>query len=261
MIKMATFNIRCDYGQDGKYGFEYRRDLIREKIEKERPELICFQEVVPHVAAWLKENLTDYYAAGCGRGSALDNEQLTIVFRKDRLNLIGMETYWLSPECFRPGSRYPEQSDCPRTCTEMVLQDMENGKIFRVVNIHLDHLGSQARMLGLAQILEKMDRTRQFPGIPVILAGDFNAEPGAEEMELLEDRADYVNLTENIGITFHGFFLGEEPAQIDYVWLRNPEKKDGGGQLDCMSVEKWTERENGIWLSDHYPVCVCLEWQ
>ena len=63
MIKIVTFNIRCDYGMDGENNFEYRKDLISRKIYAEQPDILCFQEVLPHVAAWLREVLTDYYAA------------------------------------------------------------------------------------------------------------------------------------------------------------------------------------------------------
>lgn len=66
-MKFVTFNIRCDFGQDGANNFIYRRPLILEKIRQEKPDIIGFQEVLPHVAAWLKENLTEYYIAGCGR--------------------------------------------------------------------------------------------------------------------------------------------------------------------------------------------------
>ena len=67
-MKLVTFNIRCDFGQDGENNFEYRKDLIFfpwfcwfKKIAQEKPDMICFQEVLPHIAKWLKENLTEYY--------------------------------------------------------------------------------------------------------------------------------------------------------------------------------------------------------
>ena len=66
-MKIVTFNIRCDYGQDGDNNFCFRKPLILEKLQKERAHIICFQEVLPHVAAWLKEALSDYYVIGCGR--------------------------------------------------------------------------------------------------------------------------------------------------------------------------------------------------
>ena len=48
-LKIVTFNIRCDYGQDGPNQFCYRSGLVKRKIEAEQPDIICFQEVLPHV--------------------------------------------------------------------------------------------------------------------------------------------------------------------------------------------------------------------
>ena len=114
MIKLVTFNIRCDYDQDGANSFRFRKPVILKKLAEEKPDVICFQEVLPHVAAWLKENLTEYTVIGCGRSETLEDEQMTVAFRTKRLNLINMETFWLSPTPYVPASRYEEQSICPR---------------------------------------------------------------------------------------------------------------------------------------------------
>ena len=52
-MKVVTFNIRCDYGQDGLNEFANRKKLILRKINQEKPDIIGFQEVLPHVAKWL----------------------------------------------------------------------------------------------------------------------------------------------------------------------------------------------------------------
>ncbi|WP_242980707.1 endonuclease/exonuclease/phosphatase family protein [Blautia argi] len=200
--------------------------------------------------------MRDYYVVGCGRSRELDGEQVAIAFKYKSFNMISMETFWLSPDCFLPGSRYAEQSECPRVCTELVLEDLSERKVFRVLNTHLDHLGAKARQLGLSQILRKLEEERYFAGIPVILAGDFNAEPESDEMEILREHKDYVNLTEGIGSTYHGFSSEEQEESIDYIYVRNGEKTG----FSCTSVEKWKDRKGSVWLSDHYPVCVCLEW-
>lgn len=248
-MKFVTFNIRCDYGQDGENCFSNRKPLILKKLKLEQPDIICFQEVLPHVAAWLKENLAEYCVLGCGRSEMLDNEQATVAFKKDRYNLVRMETYWLSETPCIPGSRYPKQSECPRVCTELVLQDMESGKAFRVINTHLDHVGSLARKLGIAQILEKLQKESFFPQIPVILTGDFNAGPGSEEIELIGKTSGFLNVTEGIGVTYHGYGCAN-PESIDYIYVK------GAGA--CGRAVKWTEAENGVYLSDHYPVCAEL---
>lgn len=256
MLKLVTFNIRCDYDQDGENSFRYRKPLILNKIEKEQPDVICFQEVLPHVAVWLKQSLADYYVIGCGRSETLEDEQMTVAYRKDRLNLISMETFWLSPTPYVPASRYQEQSTCPRICTEAVFEDLEEKKVFRLINLHLDHLGVQARVLGLLQILKKVEEEKLFPGIPVILAGDFNAEPDGEEICWMEKWPEYINITEGIGITFHGFEPEDGAERIDYIYVRAG--KDTG--IRCLSVEKWEDREGKVWLSDHYPISAVLEW-
>ena len=82
---------------------------------------------------------------GCGRSKELDNEQMSVAYRKEKWNLISMDTFWLSETPFVPGSRCREQSECPRVCTEVVLEDLQEKKVFRLMNVHLDHLGAEAR--------------------------------------------------------------------------------------------------------------------
>ena len=250
-MKFVTFNIRCDYDQDGENSFRFRKPLILEKIAKEQPDILCFQEVLPHVAAWLKENLTDYCVVGCGRGESLDGEQVSIAYRKDRYNLIQMDTFWLSETPLVPASRYPEQSDCPRVTTVALFAESDTGRTFRVANTHLDHIGVQARARGLTQILEYLASQTLFPDSPVMLAGDFNAAPDSEELRVFGKFPGYVNATEGIGITFHGFMRGNA-EHIDYIYLR--------GAVACEGVEKWTDVRDGVYLSDHYPVCARLAW-
>lgn len=246
-MKLVTFNIRCDYGQDKENNFVYRKDLILKKISKEKPDLICFQEVMPHVAVWLKESLEEYYVIGCGRSETFRDEQVAVAYRKDRMNLIAMETFWLSETPEVPGSRYPDQSACARTCTEAVFEDLKEQKVFRLVNTHLDHEGAQARKLGLCQILKKLEGEVYFSQVPVIIAGDFNATPDDEEMQVILNAPEYTNATADVGETFHDFGMNGMEEPIDYVFLKG---------AVCGSVEKWTEKEGKVYLSDHYPVCV-----
>ena len=252
-MKIVTFNLRCDRQQDGDNCFIYRQPLILRAIERERPDVICFQEVLPHMAVWLKSSLGDYYMAGCGRSEKLDGEQLTVAFRKDGYQLLEMHTFWLSETPMTPGSRYPGQSSCPRTCTDAVLMEEESRRVFRVLNTHLDHVGLEARERGLSQILRHVEEARLFPDSPMILAGDFNAEPDSEEMALLKTYPGLTDVTQGIGITYHGYGRGDPPCQIDYIVLK--------GALACRNVAKWTDKENGVFLSDHYPVCADIVWQ
>lgn len=249
-MKIVTFNIRLDWGRDGKNNFCYRQEKILKKLREEQPDIICFQEVLPHVAAWLKKELTDYYVVGCGRDEKLRDEQTPIAYRKDRINLMKLDVFWLSATPLVPASRYPDQSICPRVCTEALFEELETGLVLRVANTHLDHEGPEARKRGLRQIMEKLEGEEFFPQAPVILAGDMNAEPDSEEMALMKEYPRFRNLTQGIGITYHGYWKGDDQCCIDYLFL--------AGDLVCEKIWKWTDEEDGVYLSDHYPVCALI---
>ena len=246
-MKFVTFNLRCDRQQDGDNCFVYRQPLILRSIAREKPDVICFQEILPNMSAWLKKNLSDYYMAGCPRETKPDSEQVTVAFLKEKYQLLEMRTFWLSETPTVPGSRYPGQSSCSRTCTDTALLEEASGRIFRVLNTHLDHVGKEARERGLEQILRHAENAELFPGVPMILAGDFNAEPDSDEMRLLKTHPGLTDVTRDVGITYHGYFRNGPPEQIDYIVL--------AGGLKCESVRKWTDEETGVFLSDHYPVC------
>ena len=124
---------------------------------------------------------------------------------------------------------------------------MQAGKVFRVANAHLDHDGEIARRKGLAQILEKVSADSFFGDVPVIVTGDFNMEPDWKDMEVLREYPEFINITENIGVTYHGFWKGTGQTSIDFMIVK--------GDIRCHSLVKWTDEENGLYLSDHYPVC------
>ena len=250
-MKLVTFNIRCDYGQDDENSFCYRKQYILQKIEEEYPDVICFQEVLPHVALWLKENLTDYNIVGCGRGKDLDDEQTAVAYRKVKFDLLGFRVFWLSktPEVF--GSRYENQSICPRTCTKVWLWSLEDRKMIRIYNTHLDHESKEARQAALMQILKTIQADRCCYDAPAVITGDFNACPDSPEMEVMYSAVEFTDLTAGINGTFHDYGR-QEPEKIDYIF--------GDRGVVCREVTIWDESWNGVYLSDHYPVCARLKF-
>lgn len=249
-MKAVTFNIRCDYQQDGNNNFDFRKPLILKKIGEEKPDVIGFQEVLPHVQKWLRENLAGYTVLGCGRDEDFGGEAMTIAVRNKTTELLGLHTFWLSPEPYQPGSRYPSQSDCPRTCAVAILNNQELPGPIRLYNTHLDHIGAQARIQGLSQILRQMEDDGDKLPMPALLMGDFNAYPDSPELGPIGEFSSLglADVTAHIPETFHNYRLGEcEPGKIDYIFATAP--------LRAKSALCWTDEENGVFLSDHYPVC------
>ena len=249
-MKLVTFNIRLDWNRDGENNFCYRKDLILKTIRAEIPDIICFQEVLPHVAMWLKESLRDYYIVGCPREVGFKGEQTCIAFRPDKFDLMKFDSYWLSPTPYVPGSRYEIQSDCPRVCAETTFHHLESNKVFRVINTHLDHVGHQARLLGVEQIIRKMKEEPFFPDAPCIFVGDMNAEPSSPEMVYVTEQTGMIDHTKEFDITYHGF-MKDKPEKIDYIFA-DP-------SIICHSVSRWDVREGNVFISDHFPICAELE--
>lgn len=252
-MKVVSFNIRCDFQQDGDNSFIFRRPLILEKIQQEKPDIIGFQEVLPHVHRWLQDNLTGYTVVGCGREADLTGESMTIAIRNETTQLIRLDTFWLSPTPLEPGSRYPDQSDCPRTCTRAILLHQDSQTPIRFYNTHLDHISSQARLQGLTQLLCQMERdTERYP-YPILLTGDFNAVPDSPEMEPLKEHPNLMlrDVTTSLPFTFHNYFhTPDVTSKIDYIFVSSV--------FQAKQVCCWKEEENGVYLSDHYPVCAEL---
>jgi endonuclease/exonuclease/phosphatase family metal-dependent hydrolase len=203
---------------------------------------------MPFVADWLTDNLNDYIVLGCGRSRNLDDEQMTVAFRKDKYSLISMETFWFSPYPHYPGSRYVTMCDWPRTCTEAVLREKATGDLFRVCNLHMDNLYDHARAEGVKQLMRKIKDTDVFENAHVIIAGDFNAEPGDASIRRMDPS--FRDAAACSGPTYHGFGTAERPVKIDYIWVQD--------DLEASGLQVWDECHDGVYLSDHYPLCVDL---
>ena len=250
-MKITTFNLRVATHYDGMNYFFHRVGTILRKIEAELPDVIGFQECAPDMFDFLSAHLNGYQLVGCGRGEQYDGEHNPVAFRTDKYELIGLSTEWLSPTPQIPGSRYPEQSDCPRIVTCLTLLDRTTAKPFYVWNTHLDHISDLARVLGARQVCRLLKDQLEKRDLPVALLGDFNAEPDSEPLKVFleESGLGLIDRTAGIPCTFHAF--GQRDWQhIDYILTRGFDMEG--------APELWTDEDSGLYLSDHYPITVFL---
>ena len=248
-MKIVTYNLRCVYDRDGINSFVHRAVIIRDKINAEKPDVIAFQEITPGNLEVMKLLLPDYSFAGIFRSKNFDGEGLYTAVRNESCELIGVESVWLSPTPHVPGSRFEEQSDCPRVCVETEVLHKATKKRIRLFNIHLDHISESARVLGIKAVFEFAEKFGR--EIPRVFLGDLNAEPTDEAVVYCEKQDGLADLTKNIKITFHDF--GRRSLKIDYIFADK-----------CLAdlvteVSPWDDCKNGVYLSDHYPICAALD--
>ncbi|MBR5307983.1 MAG: endonuclease/exonuclease/phosphatase family protein [Clostridia bacterium] len=255
-LKIMTFNLRCDCGADGINNWVHRTDLVKEAIYGESPDIIGFQEVTRRMLEDVRGLIeTDYAIFGAGRNADYTGEGVNIAFKKDKFDLLGLETFWLSDTPNVPGSRYEslDQSTCPRTALISELALRGKGKKLYFCNTHLDHLGEQAKIHGARLICEKLE-AKCTDNDTVIITGDMNATPESGPIkEFCNSSLGTKDITDVNEATFHQWGTRlDESIKIDYIFT-NAKKSD----KPCKIVKEY--EKDGVYCSDHYPVCAYVE--
>ena len=258
-MKFVTFNIRYSWDADGINSFPFRAGHILCKIDEKKPDVICFQEASDKIGDFLKKHLPEYNFTGHGRDADYTGEAMLTAVRKDTFEVLSTETFWLSPTPDVPGSRYPTQNVCRRTCNVTVIKEKASGNTIKVYNTHFDYeVDPTVRMLEAEQISKRISDDKAKLSMPFILAGDFNSGPDSEIIKHIE-----INTTPTLcdvakifPQTFHNFGKHEgvdkDFKKIDYIFIP-PSVKAGKPVL-------WDDEWNGVWLSDHYPIEVELKF-
>lgn len=87
---------------------------------------------------------------------------------------------------------------------------------------------------------------------PVLLTGDLNTFSGSSVTDLIRlSGMELTDVTKGMGTTFHNY--GDTDEKLDYIYISKA--------FACKKVCKWTDCYDGVYLSDHYPVCAELEWK
>ncbi len=255
-LKIMSFNLRVRTHNDGINIFDNRTERILDVIKKEAPALIGFQEANDYMRDWLLNELCgEYTLIGCGRTADYTGESTVLAYKTRDFLLVNAETFWLSGTPRVPGSRFEvDQSHCPRICTCATLKHRGAEKLLAFYNTHTDHQGHTARLLEVTQIMQHISQN-----VPqqanVVITGDMNATPLSPEIiaftTSIPDRH-FVDCTESISGTFHGFGKKTEYSKIDYIFT--DAKTDPSASYAIVDLPK-----EGVYMSDHLPVCAYIE--
>ena len=248
-IKIMSFNIRNGGEGDGINGISKRHSVIEKMIKRENPDIIGFQEITSEERRWMRGILgTEYVLVGGGRDENYRGEGCSVAFKTDIMELVKMDTLWLSDTPEMSGSRYRglDQSPFPRLLHSLTLKHKEASRTVTVINTHLDHVGTTARAKELSQIYDYIARH----GVSGALMGDFNLKPNTELITDFSARLEKLcwrDATAVIKTTYHEY--GKCSTKIDYIYT----------DLECIQSYAVTDIENGVYCSDHYPICAIVK--
>ena len=247
-LKVMTFNLRLNVETDGVNYFFNRTDRVLETIRQENPDIIGFQEATDDMRNFMRQSLkSSYVILGCGRKTDYSGEGVCIAYKPELFELVSFDTFWLSDTPKAAGSRYEslDQSHCPRTAVVATLSPKDSESTFTFVNTHLDHKGLQARIAGMKQVMAEIQRI----GGKFLLTGDMNDYPNSEAILAATSVEGVTDCTANIETTFHNFGRCNK-CKIDYIFTN-------GKALEAHAVSDVPV--NGVYISDHYPVCATVE--
>ena len=245
-ITMMSCNLRCLTPLDlGKRSWFYRADLLVSDIVAQAPGIIGFQEATQWQYNYLVDVFTGYDSVIDYRDNSIASEGCPIFYNTSLYTLKDKGSFWLSetPDVMSKdwgAAHY-------RICSYVILTDNNSGKDFVVFNTHLDHVSDEARIKGIAVVLDKI---AQFGGLPAVIMGDFNALEGSETynsaIRYFLD-AQYAAAETMEGHTYQNWGNTEKFKRLDYFMI----SQTGWNPLRYAIIQPV---HDGVYASDHCPI-------
>lgn len=249
--KAISYNIRYDGHSDLAPDWSQRKDPIVAQLQKERPTIIGFQEVLANQLSDLQNALTSYQHVGVGRDDGKEaGEFAPIFYDTTRYKLLQSGTFWLSPTPLLPSKGWDAALN--RICTYVLLESKYEHKKLWVLNTHFDHIGMDARLHSAELLIEKFAEFTQEVNAPLLLLGDFNAEPDSYVYQLLQATFNDLSCSKRhrelcSEATFNAFTLSETDDKIiDYLF--------GSPELVSILYQVVQTRFDRSYPSDHFPI-------
>lgn len=253
-VSVITYNIRVDQESDGKNKWKIRKTELVDQIKNYKPDFFGLQEATFPQRRFVDSSMINYKQFGVGRDDGKNKGEATPIFyNTKKYTLIKQGTFFLSetPEKVSKGW----DAAFNRTCTYGLFQHQKSKEHIWVFNTHFDHRGETAKYESAKLILSRIQDLA--PNNALILMGDFNSSPESEVYNILnaklKDARDVAKKVEGPVGTWNGFDVDIIPdRRIDFVFIR-----------DCrigLFKQLDDRRENGLWISDHLPVYVKLNF-
>jgi endonuclease/exonuclease/phosphatase family metal-dependent hydrolase len=281
-MNVATYNLRNDNRSDSiaGNGWGQRCQIIVGLIQFHDFDIFGTQEGKYNQLEDLKQSLPGYDYFGVGRDDGKQGGEFTAIYYKTgRFTLLRNGDFWMSTITDRPNKGW--DAALPRICSWGEFKENKTGLSFLFFNLHMDHIGIEARRESAKLILSKI---QEMAGkTPVILTGDFNVDQHNESYVLLntsgvlQDAYDKSPVRYANNGTFNGFSAERKTdSRIDHIFVTSQFAVTRYGILTDIywipatdstqeaQVEN-TQRESRLQKfsprmpSDHFPVMVQLQ--
>ena len=237
VINVASYNIRQYNKQDSinGNGWQVRCPILAQLIRFHEFDVFGTQEGFKHQLEDLKAALPGYDYTGVGREDGADaGEHSAIFYRTDLFTLVDHGDFWLSETPEKPSIGW--DAVLPRICSWARLRHNPTGKEFLFFNLHMDHIGKQARVESALLVQQKMNEFGS--ELPTFLTGDFNVDQTHQSYTALttsgklKDSYCTAKLVYALNDTFNDYSTNDySTSRIDHIFVSPNVKVDKYGVL------------------------------
>jgi endonuclease/exonuclease/phosphatase family metal-dependent hydrolase len=240
-LTAMTFNIRADWGRDGRNTWWLRRKATVETIRTVAPDVAALQEVRQLQLRYLTAQLSsEYEILSRGRGNGRKRgEHCPVLYRRDRFSVEAWDVRW-----FGNGQR-------GRIATIVQLRERESSAPLGVVSTHFDYRSAETRGRSAAALALWVRETAG----PWVVMGDLNATVVETSVQTMlsagfRDALGHLPPRGPELATSHRFTGRTDGSRIDHILI--------SGGLEVVEGTIVRERPGGRLPSDHWPVVARL---
>ncbi|MBM3846709.1 MAG: endonuclease/exonuclease/phosphatase family protein [Verrucomicrobia bacterium] len=256
-LRAVTFNLRFASDKSPN-SWAARRPVIKSCWNWMDADIVGTQEGLFRQIKDMEADLPGYNWIGLGRDGGSRGEFMAIFFKKRRFEVMEFDHFWLSDTPSLIASTNWGNTN-RRMATWARFKDRRDGREFICLNTHLDHAIQGAREKGARLIRDRVLAMK--PELPVLVLGDFNAEPDRESTYhilthdgLFRDAWTHARTRRNEALsTFHDF-RGAVPGSFRIDWILTR------GAWSWDHAETVVFQKGGQFPSDHHPVLADLRW-
>jgi endonuclease/exonuclease/phosphatase family metal-dependent hydrolase len=253
-MKIISSNIRFDNPQDGENAWGFRKNILTHILSQYSPDIICTQE-------GREPQLREF--AECLNFELLDQARYwidermypSIYIKKNMFQVINFKDIWLSATPHIAGSSSFE-SAFPRLACWVQLKHTKLNETFDLVNVHLDHLLESTRLQQIQVLIDELLKLN-ISTQKLIIAGDFNTNPGSDVHNMLCQQLSLCDDWRKFHVSDQGShhkFNGDITKSSRIDWLLT------GKNFAVNELFFDQSQMDGKWPSDHFPLKAQLQF-
>lgn len=280
-FNIATYNIRQLNEGDDKAGngWSVRAPHVAELVRFHDFDIFGTQEGFKQQLDDLKSLLPGYEYIGVGRDNgAEEGEHSAIFYDTTKFTVLDHGDFWLSETPEKPGLGW--DAVCVRICTWGHFRHNESGREFLFFNLHMDHVGKQARVESARLVKKRL--TELGATLPMFLSGDFNVDQFSPSYativdgDLLDDSHEVAGMVYEVTGTYNGYSpVKFTKSRIDHIFVspnvkvlkygiltdtyRTPVEGEKGQTEAYAPEEIKLAKYKARTPSDHFPVRISVE--